>query len=94
MESITHTANCHRFHNIHNLTLTIQNKGSYDDTALSPFGTPNESNCKLIPITQDYELVSITFDTALVYDSDTLVIFVKCSENPILVNDTLRLNIY
>ena len=81
-----------RFHNIHNLTLTIQNKGSYDDISLNPFYKPIESNNKLIPILPEYKIEPKTFVTALVYDSDTLVIFVKCSENPILVNDTLRLN--
>ena len=92
LDSIIQKTKWNKFHNIHNLTLTIQNKGSYDDISLNPFYQPIPSNNKLIPILPEYEIEPKTFVTALVYDSDTLVIFVKCSENPILVNDTLRLN--
>lgn len=78
--------------NIHNLNLTIKINGLYSDISLDPFYKPIESNNKQIPILEDYKIEHNTFVNVFLHQNDTLVITVKCSENPILVNDTLRLN--
>jgi hypothetical protein len=94
-------------HNTHNQSLNTKVKGLYDDISthrdysligiddkndgghLSLIHKTNQ-NAQLRPI--HIKVNSNTLATAVIHKDDTLSITIGCSKNPILVDDTIRLN--
>jgi len=78
--------------NIHNLMLTVNIPYSYSEISLNPLYEPQKTNNSPLPIFENVEFEPNTFVTAKLFKSNTLLIYISCSKNPILVNDTIRLN--
>jgi len=78
--------------NIHNLMLTVNIPYSYSEISLNPLYKPLQVNNSFLLILENVEFEPNTFVTAKLFKSNTLLIYISSSKNPILVNDTIRLN--
>jgi hypothetical protein len=84
--------NWSELNNIHNLMLTVKIPYSYSEISLNPLYEPQKTNNSPLPILENTEFEPNTFVSVKLFNSNTLLIYISCSKNPILINDTKRLN--
>jgi hypothetical protein len=92
LNDIIQYTNWSEINNVHNLMLTVNIPFSYTDISLNPLYKPFQVNNSFLLILENVEFEPNTFVTAKLFNSNTLLIYLSCSKNPILVNNTIRLN--